>query len=107
MKLTQLDASFLQYASDGFQMIAGIEGADGVKFQCPKCSEGLEKTETYVIGAHSVICWFVGKVPDSASPGPGRWAPSGTSLNDLTLTPSVFLEKSCGWHGYVTNGDAQ
>src|SRR5712691_2150217 len=36
---------------------------------------------------HRIVCWFVGKVPDDAVPGPGRWTASGTGYHDLTLGP--------------------
>lgn len=113
MKLTDLEAQFLRYAPrDGkeyFQHVETLAEADGVMFVCPKCRVDLGKRE----GAHSVICWFRGKVPDAVEPNPGRWTPQGTGLNDLTFVPgtppmaiSVLLTDGCGWHGFVTNGDA-
>ena len=80
--------------------------ADGVWFLCPKCyaDNGGE------VGTHSVICWFVGKVPDDAEPKPGRWVPSGSGIDDLTFVgpnaASVLLTGGCRWHGFVRNGDA-
>jgi hypothetical protein len=83
--------------------------ADGVEFLCPKCFAENKGP----IGTHGVICWFVGKVPDHASPKPGRWMPQGTSLDDLTFVNSpgrtssvLLLGEGCGWHGFVTNGEA-
>jgi hypothetical protein len=82
--------------------------ADGVWFLCPKCY--AEKGGA--VGTHTVICWFVGKVPDDIDPKPGRWTPTGTGLSDLTFVPSegrtqsVLLTGGCGWHGFVVNGDA-
>lgn len=38
-----------------------------------------------------------------------RWIVSGTSLADLSLTPSVAVgpsEKEC-WHGFITNGEVK
>jgi hypothetical protein len=96
MKLTDLDATFIKLKSDSsFQRIDSIAEAQGILFVCPKCQ------------SHSVICWFQG-VPDHVFPKPGRWTPGGTGLEDLTLKPSVFLNSGsgCGWHGFVTNGDA-
>jgi hypothetical protein len=79
--------------------------AHGVCFLCPKCFTENQGP----IGTHAVICWFVGKVPDSAMPGPGRWNPSGTSLDDLTfIGPGAYSVAltggGCAWHGFVTNG---
>jgi hypothetical protein len=101
-KLTDLDAEFLTHESrDGREFlphVLSLAEAQGVMFECPAC------------GKHSVLTWFKGRgVPDTASPGPGRWAPSGTGLSDLTLSPSVDLSTSaspCKWHGWVKNGDA-
>lgn len=82
--------------------------AHGIMFQCPLCYA----QNNGPMGTHSVICWFVGKVPDDADPKPGRWTPQGTSIDDLTfipsegLTQSVLLLGGCGWHGLVVNGDA-
>jgi hypothetical protein len=40
---------------------------------------------------------------DSSHP---RWTVSGTSLHDLTITPSVVVGKNPGcWHGFIRNGD--
>ena len=92
MRLTDLDARFLKVTGDRtFQMVDLLAEADGIIFQCPKCAEGKERSEEegrkFVRGAHSVICWFRGKVPDDLNPKPGRWTPSGTCLDDLTFVP--------------------
>lgn len=85
-----------------------LADADGVMFLCPKCFA----ENGGPVGTHSVICWFVGKVADDVDPKPGRWTPTGTSLDDLTFVPSagrshsVLLKGACGWHGFVTNGSA-
>jgi hypothetical protein len=90
-----------------FVDVGTLAEADGVSFLCPKCfaSNGGP------VGTHTVVCWFEDKVPDDAHPGPGRWNPVGTSLDDLTFVPgkksqSVLLTSGCAWHGFVTNGDA-
>lgn len=78
--------------------------ADGVSFSCPKCYRDKPG------GQHHVLCWFEGRVPDHAQPGPGRWKPSGTGLADLTFVgpraASVLLQGGCRWHGFVKNGEA-
>jgi predicted RNA-binding Zn-ribbon protein involved in translation (DUF1610 family) len=120
MRLTDLDARFLgpPYKDADkrtcYDDNVSIADAAGVMFQCPKCAEGKEVMEEdgrrFVVGAHSVICWFVGKVPDDLDPKPGRWHPSGTGLHDLTFVgpgaASVLLTSGCGWHGFVKDGDA-
>lgn len=116
-RLTDLDGRFIQHHADGsFAVVDTLAVADGVIFQCPlcaqKCEPGVEDGRRYYRGAHSVICWFLGKVPDGVSPGPGRWTPRGTGLEDLTFVQppdsvSVFLTgPGCGWHGHIRNGEA-
>ncbi len=78
-----------------------LANAQGVRFVCPQCS-AVEDGER--IG-HLVVCWFRDRgVPKPNTPGPGRWAVSGTGFADLTLQPSVHIKQDCGWHGFVTNG---
>ncbi len=83
-----------------------MAGADGIIFLCPKCFERNKGS----VGTHSVICWFVGRVPDDADPKPGRWNPSGTGLDDLTFVgpgaASVLLTSGCAWHGFIKDGKA-
>lgn len=76
--------------------------ADGVLFLCPTCF----KKNNGPVGTESVLCWFANrpKVPADATPGPGRWTATGSSFNDLTLSPSVNVDHE-HWHGYVTNGE--
>jgi hypothetical protein len=97
------------YASGGLQWVEALAQADGVWFLCPKCFAAHDGR----IGTHAVLCWFTGKVADDVHPGPGRWTPSGTGLDDLTFIPgeppraiSVALTGGCGWHGFVSHGQA-
>ncbi len=122
MRLRDLHARFvaLTSATDRrtFGSVATLAEAHGLWFQCPKCAEGLpvveENGERFVRGAHYVLCWFRGRgVPEHLEPGPGRWTPSGTGLDDLTFVPgtpampaSVVLKGGCNWHGWVRNGEA-
>lgn len=110
--LKVLEAEFLKVESitpqTVYQRINDLSQADGIIFLCPKCYI----TNKGKVGTHSVICWFVGKVPDNLSPKPGRWTPQGTGLHNLTFIPSagrsnsVLLTSGCGWHGFITNGNA-
>lgn len=109
--LRELDAWLLKVESLDPQRhlrVDTLAEADGVMFLCPKCyAENNGR-----VGTHSVICWFVGKVPDELFPKPGRWTPQGTGLDDLTFVPgsgrshSVLLTSGCNWHGFVANGKA-
>jgi hypothetical protein len=112
--LRQLEAEFLTYHVDAdatrWTQVTSIEQAQGVRFLCPKC---FHKNGGNV-GTHSVICWSRSRgVPETATPGPGRWSLHGTSLDDLTLhgdppggARSILLSGDCAWHGYVNNGEA-
>lgn len=109
--LRELEAHFIKLDSldpKVFRQIESLADADGLMFLCPKCFAANNGRT----GTHSVICWFVGKVPDDLDPKPGRWTPQGTSLDDLTFVPgsgrshSVLLTSGCNWHGFVANGGA-
>jgi hypothetical protein len=109
--LRELDARLLRVVDDRTDEIVDDLGtAQGIIFLCPKCF----KTNAGRTGTHSVKCWFRGRrVPDQRPPGPGRWTPEGSGLDDLTFVPgvppvahSVLLTGGCGWHGFVTNGSA-
>lgn len=113
MKLTELEPEWVRYVDEAHRQRledpATLADAHGILFLCPVCF----KFKDGPIGTHSVLCWFRDRgVPDSAQPGPGRWAVSGTGFADLTLQPSVQLlppEMKCGdqpaWHGFITNGE--
>ena len=111
MKLRDLDARLVSYQAGPPEIhkhIDALAEADGLMFLCPKCYGANGGP----VGTHSVLCWFVGKVPDGIDPKPGRWTPAGTGLDDLSFVPgagrsnSVLLTSGCGWHGFVQNGDA-
>lgn len=130
MRLRDLDAEFVGEYAETTRRLLGVnvvDGVQGINFQCPKCAQtcddgGVEpdaawcaaklEGRSFVRGAHYVLCWFTNpvnapRVPDSADPKPGRWPFEGTSIDDVTLTGSVFLtEPRCGWHGHITNGEA-
>ena len=105
--LRELEARLLIREDDRMRgTTEDLAEAQGIMFICPKCFH-----EDGAVGAHSVLCWFKNRgVPDDEVPGPGRWNPSGTSLDDLTFVPpgavSVLLTSGCGWHGFVRNGRA-
>jgi hypothetical protein len=105
-----------------------LEGAQGVLFQCPTCAIGKERGEEdgrrFVRGAHYIrICFSNPRgapvASDEFACGNPRWEiVSGTSLDDLTLSPSIncdipWKDKDgvehpswCKFHGYVRAGDA-
>ena len=105
MRLVDLEPTFLRVIGESSSTRTDdIDEAQGLLFHCPQCF-GTNGTSS---GTHSVICWFMGRgVPDDRAPGPGRWLPTGTGYDDLTLSPSIRLTDGCGWHGYITNGEVR
>lgn len=78
-----------------------LSHAQGVLFLCPKCFKENEGP----VGTHSVLVWFSGRgVPEYVEPK-ARWGASGSSLADLTTTPSILIRGGCGWHGFITAGE--
>lgn len=75
--------------------------AQGIVFVCPACVN---------TNGHRINVTFKGRdVPEHlgthGSDGkPSRWEVTGTTFEDLTLSPSVDV--GC-WHGYVTNGEVK
>jgi hypothetical protein len=127
MNLTALEACFLRHERDTvpkdqfvdgimhpsgirdvFHHVKTIAEAHGVTFLCPK---SFAKNNGPV-GTHHVLVWFSGSPvpPEIGRNKDGqtvRWDASGTSLENLTLKPSILEQDNlCGWHGFVTNGDA-
>ncbi len=122
MKLRDLDARFVYGAHAGGSRLSNktsVDGMQGVMFQCPKCAAGRERGakngRRFVRGAHYIRVFFsnprgVAVAPPEADGNP-RWEMSGSTLDDLTLSPSINLdipgqEDGCRWHGWVKNGDA-
>jgi hypothetical protein len=113
-RLRELQAQFLKVEDvRTYRHVDTLAEADGISFVCPKCYADPECGNGSVRGAHSVICWFRGKVPDSMTPGPGRWTPEGSGYDDLSFVPgnppiamSVLLTGGCKWHGFIRSGEA-
>ena len=100
MKLADLDPVLYRIVDETtYRKVDDVAGAQGLSFLCPSCFQDNGGP----VGTHSVLAWFAGRgVPADTTPGPGRWAVSGTSLADITLAPSI--QTRC-WHGFVTNGE--
>lgn len=108
LSLAQLEPQLLRLVPggerQGSEVVDHLAQAQGVWFLCPKCFQ----VNGGKVGTHMVMCWFRDRgVPDAVTPGPARWAVSGTSLADLTLSPSIQLLGGCNWHGFVQNGAIQ
>jgi hypothetical protein len=107
MRFRDLDAVLLAIETPTtYRHVDRVADADGVRFLCPKC----HAANGGPVGTHSVLCWFVGVDP-ALDPKPGRWIPSGTTIDDFSFVgpgaESVLLTgPGCGWHGFVRAGDA-
>jgi len=108
--LAQLEAKLVRWSRENGREIWTIvfdvdaSEADGVSFLCPKC---YDDPPVGPVGCHSIMCWFVGRVADDVTPGPGRWVPHG-KIADLTFigpdAASVSITGGCAAHFYVRNG---
>lgn len=133
MRLRELDAQWICDANESTQTYGRrtdgtVEKAQGILFQCPKCSEGKERGQDerggFVVGAHYISVCFSNPrgalvAPDVIAGGKPRWEiVSGTTLDDITLSPSINCDipwkdkdgvthpSSCKFYGYIRNGDA-
>lgn len=113
MKFIDLKPKFLRIERENGRTVyapTDFANAHGVQFLCPVCF----KTNNGPVGTHGIICWSRSRgVPDSESPGPGRWTLEGGSYENLTLgcepgkSRSVLLtgDRGCKAHFFVTNGE--
>jgi hypothetical protein len=116
--LRELEGQFIRYRQESaeemfargvakpsffLEHVSAFNEAHGIRFICPKsfAAHGGK------VGAHSVQVYFAGS-PVPADIGVNqkgdavRWNASGTSLDDLSLSPSIQEQDSiCGWHGFV------
>lgn len=96
MRLADLDARFVVATDTGWRDVDAFADAQGVLFDCPKCL------------GHKIMAWWPNAPSQLAGDPSGgkRWNASGTSLDDLTLSPSILLTspEGCGWHGFVRDG---
>lgn len=125
MKLRDLDATFMRWEqrdltaeeralnphlpadhkSDWFIPVETLAEAHMVKFICPKGKAAGLEHHVYIAFENSPVPPHLFKNSHGQTV---RWSVSGTSLDDLTLRPSILEEDNeCNWHGFVTNGDAK
>jgi hypothetical protein len=106
VKLSELEPQFLRYTATDYVYVNTLAQAQGIKFLCPKCFE----RNGGAVGTHIVVVWFNGRDVDAIAVPTPRWGVSGTGYTDLTIVPSISLERAdlvgCQWHGFVKNGDA-
>jgi hypothetical protein len=44
------------------------------------------------------------EVPTAAVETDGKWGRTGTTIDTLTITPSIRRQGACGWHGFIRGG---
>ena len=118
MTLRELEGQFIRYRQESaeemfargvdkpsffLEHVSALSEAHGIRFICPK-SFAVHGGK---VGAHSVQIYFAGS-PVPAHVGVNkegnavRWNVLGSSLDDLSLSPSIQEQDSiCGWHGFV------
>jgi hypothetical protein len=107
MELAELEPRLTRFvAPRSFHYVRSLAKADSLWFLCPACFIANKGK----VGTHGIRIDFVGRgVPDEMclhndQGKPVRWNMTGTSLKDISLTPSILILSGCKWHGYVTNG---
>lgn len=117
-RLKELDGQFIRYRQETeeerfargaakptffLEHVPTLAEAHGIRFLCPKSVAARGGK----VGAHSVQIYFAGSpVPKdigvNAKGDAVRWNVSGTSLDDLSLSPSIQEQDNiCQWHGFV------
>jgi hypothetical protein len=105
MKLSELNSEFLNSGGEG--SLSQDENGDlvpaplrvgvGVWMECP-------------CGGCGIGLFIPFERPLDGGPPTHKkaWARTGDTLDTLTLRPSVLRKgnDSCGWHGWITNGEA-
>lgn len=107
-KLTDLNATFFGAGGAGITNADGtpVEERHGLGLICD-CPCGCD-SKLMVPFANPLD----GKPQRAADGWRVFWTRTGDTLETLTLTPSVLRVKDsnghgCGWHGFITNGEAR
>lgn len=80
----------------------------GFTMLCPHCKETRLGVNTTVDGAKHMHDYQLLELDDPelhVAPKQGRcWNMSGSSFDDITISPSVDASASGHWHGFIRNG---
>jgi len=104
--LTDLDARFIGAGGEGVFRADGspapLRTGVGVIFKCP-CGKQHHEYDMVFVGFTNPLDGGP-PIRDSAP----LWERTGDTIETLTLRPSILRTdpNGCGWHGYVTNGEA-
>ncbi len=102
MKLTDLDPELIwkinAQTGGHWTDCPDLAHAQAIWFQCPRCVDG-----------HRILVPFENRgcpPPEQWCPGLPRWTlVGGSSIDDITIWPSILVSQPCGWHGFVRNGE--
>ena len=100
MKLTDLNPHFIGSGGEGVYDKDGNPVPErhgvGIVFDCPCGGD-----------CHAMYIPFTNPL-DGGPPRDAKttWNRTGTTFDDLSLTPSIQRLDNCKWHGYITNGQA-
>lgn len=73
----------------------------GITFQCPCCVGTPRATRLGVFFRNPVD----GKPPSDDFDAQHLWLRTGTTFEDLSLSPSINASEYGHWHGFITNGE--
>lgn len=104
MKLTDLEPQFIGAGGEGVTRGGQpVPRRDGVGLLC-RCPCGNCDPDT---------CWLYVPFANPLDGGPQLdsqgWQRTGHTFETLTLTPSIHRlgPRSCGWHGFITDGEVR
>jgi len=109
------EARFVRFWREdaSYEETNGLEGAQALFLWCP-CGYGKPQYPLEGARPHVVMIAFRNPIgaptctDQQCSRGrdgrPTRWNVSGTSLEDLTLVPSIDVGRPSCWHGFITTG---
>ena len=104
MRLVDLHPEWMGAGGEGISNADGSPAPGrrgvGVLLDCP-CGNTDEGHRLYVPFANPLD----GGAPMQTGKNNG-WQRTGDTFDTLTLTPSILrIVPSCGWHGFITNGE--
>lgn len=102
MRITQLNATFVGAGGPGITNADGSPAPErkgvGLMMDCP-C--GNKDCEPLYVAFENPLDGG----PAHANKHQPLWERTGDTVETVTLRPSILRVGSCGWHGYLTNGD--
>lgn len=97
MRLTDLEPRWYSARGD--------HARHGITFNCP-CCVGTERASRLAVATHVDGTNFDPEPdkPQTFRAGETVWAITGSTFEDLSLSPSVDASQHGHWHGHIRNG---